>query len=428
MVWRIALTGLVVAGCVGGVALAQKSGSRADSAAAPMSKDPVERVALEHSLDGDELKALEGQTATLLMKNGDEEKDIVIKKFVTAAKTPDRFRSLEITINGKTTRKFNADKVFEIRTGDTTYPVNLLPTQRMYVLDDLASRTEAIKSQLSGPHHFWEEISSEERDQRIGEQKEYLKKVGEHFARLPMQMHETKYFLFFTDMPPGQVAPFVLNLDRMYEFLGQAFGVKPGDNIWRGKSPVICFTDRTAFYEFETKFMDNADAVGAQGICHQSTDGTVITACFRGEDPDYFAAVLVHETAHGYIHRVKTSTFLTTWVNEGIAEWVAGSIVPKEGRTGEVGRRQQAGAQLVRQMGRLGRFYDLDGLSREQYGIASSMVELLLKISPEQFKVFFNGIKEGLKWEDSLQRAYGMTRQDLTALYGKTIGMPGLME
>ena len=115
-------------------------------------------------------------------------------------------------------------------------------------------------------------------------------------------------------------------------------------------------------------------------------------------------------------------------MNEGIAEWVAAAIVPKEGKGGEIGRRQRSGAELVRQSGRLGMFYNLDRLSRDQYGVASSMVELLLKIHPEQFKLFFNGIKEGLKWEDSLQRAYGMTRADLTTLYGRSIGIPNLVE
>ncbi len=88
----------------------------------------------------------------------------------------------------------------------------------------------------------------------------------------------------------------------------------------------------------------------------------------------------------------------------------AAAIVPKE-ESGEIGRRQRAGAEVVANAGRPGPFYDLEGLNREQYGIASSMVELLLKINPEQFKLFFNGIKEGLEWEDSLTRAYGMNRR-----------------
>ncbi len=410
-------------------AVAQKpTGSTgAEGGKARVTKDPVERVAFEHALSAEQVKELEGKTVTLTMKNGDEEKDVVIKKFITG-KEPDRFRSLEVLLNGKTTRKINADKLYEIEHESTSYPLSYLPTQRMYVLDDAAARREAIVSQLKAPHHIWEEIPGAEISKYVTDQKDFLTKVGTHFARLPMQLHETKYFLFFTDMPAGQAAPFIVQLDKMYEFLGQAFGIKPGTNIWQGKSPVVCFINKADFVEFEFKFMDNADASGAQGLCHQSTDGKVLTSCYRGDNPDFFAAVLVHETAHGYIHRFRTTTFVDTWVNEGIAEWVAAAIVPKEGKAGEIGRRQRSGAELVRRSGRLGPFYDAERLSRDQYGIASSMVELLIKLNPDQFKLFFNGIKDGLKWEDSLTRAYGFTRADLTTLYGRSIGLPNLTE
>ena len=208
------------------------------------SKDPVERVAFEHSLSAEKLEELEGATVKLLMRNGDEEENVVLKKFVTG-KQADRFRSVEVVINGKTTRKFNADKIFQIEKDDVAYPLSFLPTQRMYVLDDAAARRAAIVTQLRGPHRFWESLSSEEVTGHISRQKEFLNKVGAHFSRLPMQLHETKYFLFYTDMPAGQAAPFILQLDKMYEFLGQAFGIKPGTNIWQGKSPVICFINRS---------------------------------------------------------------------------------------------------------------------------------------------------------------------------------------
>lgn len=432
---RFWLGSLVLCGCLSGTPLwaqgQQKSAQNSLAlSSATAGKDPVERAAFEHALDEEQLKALQGQTVKLLMRNGDEEENVVIKKFVTG-KQADRFRSIDVLLNGKTSRKINAEKVFQIEAESVVYPLSYLPTQKMYVLDDLAARTEAINEQLAKTryrHEFWGELSQDEIDKETAKQKDALEKVKQHFTRLSMQIHETRYFLFCTDMPAGQAAPFITQLDKMYEFLGQAFGIKPGTNVWKGKCPVVCFTNRGDFYEYESKFMENPNAVGAQGICHSSTSGAVTISCYRGENPDFFAAVLVHETAHGYIHRVKTSTFVTTWVNEGIAEWVAAAIVPKEGKAGEIGRRQRAGAEVVTNAGRLGPFYELEGLSREQYGIASSMVELLLKINPEQFKLFFNGIKEGLEWEDSLTRAYGMNRADLTRLYGRTLGLPNLTE
>ena len=56
-----------------------------------------------------------------------------------------------------------------------------------------------------------------------------------------MQLLETKYYLFFTDMPINTVGVYVQYLDQMYENLTKAFDFPQGKNIWRGKCPVWRF-------------------------------------------------------------------------------------------------------------------------------------------------------------------------------------------
>ena len=37
-------------------------------------------------------------------------------------------------------------------------------------------------------------------------------------------------------------------------------------------------------------------------LSHLQTNGDVIISCFRGNDPNDFGQMLVHETSHGFIH------------------------------------------------------------------------------------------------------------------------------
>jgi len=91
----------------------------------------------------------------------------------------------------------------------------------------------------------------------------------------------------------------------------------------------------------------------------------------------------------------------------------------------EVRYRQTEAVARLRQMQTFGgQFFNSDRLDGWQYGSASAMIQLMLKASPEQFKLFFNGIKEGLTWQDSLQRAYGLTVNQLCQAYGQSIGIP----
>src|SRR6478672_10643210 len=39
------------------------------------------------------------------------------------------------------------------------------------------------------------------------------------------QLHETQHFLFVSNIPPQQIAPYVASLDRMYDFMCQLYGV-----------------------------------------------------------------------------------------------------------------------------------------------------------------------------------------------------------
>ncbi len=388
--------------------------------------DPVEAAHLEHSLSAEQLEELAGQTAELLFTNGKTETGVEIKSFLLSKQQPDRFRSIEVLLaDGKKSRKIPAQQIFQLSVNETVYVMALLPTQKYYVLIDTAKRDEVVNDRLkSADERIWEPIPQADQEKYVAEGKEFLQKVQKHFTQLPMQFTETNFFLILSDMPAAQLAPYIRQLDQMCDSLGQAFGFPHGHNVWRGKAVFVIFIREEDFTEFEREFMEYAaDTKVAQGLCHHEDDGRVTVSAYRGDNPEHFGGLLVHETAHGYMHRYKSTVFIPSWLNEGIADWITGIAIPSCKTT--VYRQKEAVALLKRE-GTIGRtFYSTGRIEGWQYGVASSMVHLLAQ-RPELFKLFFNGIKEGLSWQDSLMRAYGMTPEQLTSAYGAAIGVPNL--
>jgi hypothetical protein len=296
------------------------------------------------------------------------------------------------------------------------------PSKRKARLEHLAQVEERLRAKRA---HFWEEISDEDQAKFIAEQKEFLTQASEKIGK-SMQLLETKYYLFYTDMPINTVGIYVKYLDQMYENLTKAFDFPEGKNIWRGKCPVVAFQNKEDYYRFENDVMNNPNAEGSKGLCHSFRDGRVLMACWKGTSEGFFAVVLVHETSHGFIHRYKSSIHIPPWINEGIADWVAGTVVGK--LDDEVRRRQYEAVAEIRRAGTLGGQFFADGadLTRTQYGTASSMVEILLRIDPKKYRKLVDNVKEGMDSEAALRDAYGFGFVELTQQYGRLAGVPNL--
>jgi len=194
--------------------------------------------------------------------------------------------------------------------------------------------------------------------------------------------------------------------------------------MWLGtKAPVFAFLTEAQFAMFELKYFQT-QVQGVYGLCHQSTNGEVVIACFRGDNPDEFGHMLVHETSHGFIHRYKTKARLPSWVNEGMAELIGAKMVPS---SKVLKNKERLAKAMLQQRQSLGRnFFSSDSIEGWQYGVASSMNRFLLEANEQNYVRFIEGLKEGMPWEESLQEAYGNTPQELVGYYGRWIGVPNL--
>ena len=267
----------------------------------------------------------------------------------------------------------------------------------------------------------WPQLTAEEHAAEVTSLKAFVSEVRRKFPALTVS--ETHEFLVASDVPPAQFAPFVANLDSMHDFLCELYGMPTGEPLWKGKCLVIAFLNEADYVAFEEGVLKSG-MQGTQGVCHQRSDGRVIMVCHRGADPAAFAHMLVHETSHGFNHRWMTPQRLPNWLNEGLAEWVGTRVVKN---CDQVPLKEARAAAFMRSQGTLGPgFFTAANIEPTQYGMASGMVRMLISRDARKFAEFVRGIKEGTPVEESLQRSFGGSLDDLVKAYGAAVGVPHL--
>jgi hypothetical protein len=267
----------------------------------------------------------------------------------------------------------------------------------------------------------WPRLTAEEHAAEVQALKAFVEQVRGSFPGLVLT--ETHEFLVASDIPAPQLAPFVANLDAMHDFLCDLYGIPKGEPLWKGKCLVVAFLREDDYAAFEVRFMQ-ATTQGTHGVCHQSSDGRVVMACHRGDDPAAFAHMLVHETSHGFNHRWMSPERLPNWLNEGIAEWVGARVVKN---SGQVPLKEARAAAFMRSQGDLGTgFFSAPNIQPVQYGMASGLVKMLVARDAKKFAMLIRAIKEGTPVEEALKRSFGGSIDDLVRAYGAALGMPHL--
>jgi hypothetical protein len=369
-----------------------------------------------------QLSALVGQPAVLHLAKGERLAELELSGFVPG-RGEGTFKSVNVkVVESGRKRSFRSAALARLEVAGKHYDVVFDPALRGHVLIDIARRDAEIDARLKAKgHRLWPELSEAEQQQAVRERKEFFARAGEAFG---LKLHETKYFLFYTDLPDDALAPYLRDLDAMYGRLAAAFGVSPGKNIWRGKAAIVMFKSQAGCWRFDQQILKKPSSADFQARCHWSSDGHVTISGWCGTDPAFNAHILVHETAHGFVARYRSSVPVPSWINEGIADWVAGAVVPASGTTR---RRQEQAIKQLRQTGSAGgKFFTAPNVPRVQYGLSSALVEYLLRIDAAAYRRFIDGIKEGATVDDSLLAAYGMSKEQLLVAFGREIGVPNL--
>jgi len=232
--------------------------------------------------------------------------------------------------------------------------------------------------------------------------------------------YETKYFLLYSDLKGREAQRWQAELDRMYARLSELFAIPKGENIWRGKALVFIFSQERDYMKF-CQTMHGAMLEGSAGVCYQMGDGYVHIAFYRQPDERTFAHVLVHESVHGFLHRYKSPARIPTWANEGLAEVIAYELIPERGKQQQLMRFAR---DQIRNRGSLGDgFFSEDHIEAWQYPVAQTLCEFMIRENMKGYVNFINGIKDGMKWEQSLEQKYGAPRERLVPAYAESLGV-----
>jgi hypothetical protein len=357
--------------------------------------------------------------ATLVRVNTDAKKTKVVS---LAIQEPSSEKARIVAFVSIQSIRIDREEVYEAPvTGAKTAIEKRMQKEAAKAAEDRAQWVARAKKNKVTP---WPELTQEQHDAAEAVLRSLIDDVSKSMPSL--KVHETAEFLFCSNIPDDQIAPYTKALDNMHDMMCEMYGIKKGEPVWKGKCLVMAFLDKSEFLSFEKVFLKNPD-VPAQvyGLCHSYSDGKVIMACYRGDDPKEFAKMLVHETSHGFIHRYRTPARLPTWINEGMADWIAQTLVPQDTT---VKRRQQEAITRLYQTHNMGEKFltTNDFIEPWQYGTASSLTDFLIRNNKQAYTRFIQGIKEGAKWEQSLQTAFKITPDQLVASYGKAIGVPDL--
>lgn len=291
-----------------------------------------------------------------------------------------------------------------------------------------AERTKWLERLKAREVEPWpENETDEEHADALKQSREMVDEVVSIFPNC--KLHETQHFLLVSDMPPPQITPYVASLDRMYDFMCRLYGVPRDHKVWLGgKAPIFAFLEKEQFDNFEERYFPEAreslrTLKNIYGLSHLSKTGEVVIACFRGNDPNDFGQMLVHETSHGFVHRYKSKAPLPNWVEEGMADLVGAEMVPQS--TAVRTREVKALADLVQRRS-LGGMLSAERIEPWQYGVASNLNRFLLQASRQDYVRFIELLKEGQKWEEALRGSYGSSPDELLTHYGRIINVPDL--
>ncbi len=265
---------------------------------------------------------------------------------------------------------------------------------------------------------FWGPQSDDDQAAAVKELEAFADETRQTL-NLPLTLYETRYFLFYSNLSGSESANWAGLLDRMYARLAELFAVPTGQNIWRGKGLIFVFSSEKDYARFEDQ-MHHTDAKGTAGLAHCFGDGMVHIAFYRQSDQLQFAHVLVHESVHGFVHRYRSPIFITSWINEGLAETIASELVPDKRMETFIPGLARVG--LRDHDGHLGDFFTAEHIAAWQYPVAQTLTTFMIRQSKQNYVDFINGIKDGLTWQESMETKYKVPLDRLVWAYGKSMG------
>ncbi|MEM6459780.1 MAG: hypothetical protein AAF710_10365 [Planctomycetota bacterium] len=270
---------------------------------------------------------------------------------------------------------------------------------------------------------FWGELSDEVMADSVAQLKAKMIEAQRLIGR-PLVLHEehSDYFLFYSDLPPREAAQWARLLDDMYDRLCEIFGIDEGTNVFRGRGLITVFARQEDFQRYHALVHNLPNTDNYLGLCWSFGDGHVDVTFFKQEDRLNFARVLVHEAVHAFVHRYRSYPHVPSWINEGLAEYVAHGLVEERGfGESDYARNLDHAVRLLRQIRTLGgaSFFYSSHIQGWQYPVAQLLTDFMIRSNRKRYRAFIDAIKDGKPWDRALVEDYGVTVERLVDAFGQ---------
>lgn len=222
---------------------------------------------------------------------------------------------------------------------------------------------------------------------------------------------ETEFFILCGDLPRAEMQRWARDLDAMYARVAETLAIPKGINLFWGKAVILAFERQDTFRLAEAAVFGHKAPASLRGVCHMKGPQAYISI-YRGNDELEFASTLVHETTHGMMHRYATPARLPEWANEGFAEWVARTCVPRS--RVDASRRPQGlaffrqGGDAAKVMAMGGQDGTWPGDNAIGYSVGYLLVDLMIADRPARFGSWVKAVKGGRPWQQALAEDFGI--------------------
>jgi hypothetical protein len=267
----------------------------------------------------------------------------------------------------------------------------------------------------------WPTLTEEEQRAAVLSMKADAARILER-AGMRLEPVETNYFLFYSDMNRAETVKWAAELDNMYRRLLRIFELASGTNIFWGKAVIFVFNDQDRFRLVEAESFGHLVPLSVGGLCH-FRGPKVFVSFYRQPDDLSFAAILVHETVHGFMHRYRTPRRLPTWANEGFADFLS-AVIFNDSPVDQDRRRRAV--EFVRDGGNPDEVLDLSyadsswpGRDSIGYPVGYLLVWLMIRDRPNRFGAWVNAVKAGRDWQDALAEDFGVSRDHLVETFAR---------
>ena len=253
---------------------------------------------------------------------------------------------------------------------------------------------------------------------------EQMEQWGEKMKKIAPKTHriETEHFVIFSAWNKSDDAKLKGIYEKLYTALCKQFDVPATENLWIGKLPVFAFWEKRGFVEFSVNVCGTPAAMaqqasgfaGYRGMYQFVNLGPVMTdGTSKSRAQTRFYELLVHESTHAFLIRYINFHQVANWLNEGVAEMLSATFVPK----GDAPQKLKSAHAAVKG-GRGPLFLPMFTarnipLTSESYGAAQSLARFLVFKGKSKFIQLVYRMKDGVGSEEALKDVYGLSHKEL---------------